>query len=100
MIPIHERSLEIVDIKILSTDDKATINYKNLLSNQLSWCNKLENIDFITKKARKLYDTIVNNKVRPQLINRCCNFLVDEERYLIYCKQQGFKLRRLYERCP
>ena len=93
MIPIHEKSLEIVDIKILSTDDKATINYKNLLSNQLSWCNKLENIDFITKKARKLYDTIVNNKVRPQLINRCCNFLVDEEQYLIYCKQQGFKIK-------
>jgi protein AbiQ len=40
MIPVHSSCLTLVDIKIAITDNKDEIAYKNLLSNQLSWCNK------------------------------------------------------------
>ncbi|WP_242860892.1 type III toxin-antitoxin system ToxN/AbiQ family toxin, partial [Defluviitalea phaphyphila] len=39
MIPIHNTFLTKVNVKVFSTDTKETINYKNLLINQLSWCN-------------------------------------------------------------
>ncbi|WP_242860894.1 type III toxin-antitoxin system ToxN/AbiQ family toxin, partial [Defluviitalea phaphyphila] len=39
MIPVHNDLLTKLDVKIVSTDTKETINYKNLLINQLSWCN-------------------------------------------------------------
>ena len=92
MIPIHKDSLKPVDMKILPTDDKATVDYKNLLANQLSWCNTTENVAFITSKAQKLYDTIVGKTARPQLVERCCNFSVDEAQYLIYCEAHNLNV--------
>ena len=92
MIPIHKDSLKPVDMKILPTDDKATVDYKNLLANQLSWCNTTENVAFITSKAQKLYDTIVRKTARPQLVERCCNFSVDEAQYLIYCEAHNLNV--------
>lgn len=89
MIPIHENSLQIVNMKILPTDDKPTINYKNLLSNQLSWCNKTENSAFITSRAQKLYDMVVQKKAQPQLVQRCCDFSIVEAQYLVYCRNHN-----------
>ena len=63
---------------------KKDIIYKNLLSNQLSWCNS--NRDTIVKQAKKLYEMIVSGKAWPTLAGRCCNFSVDEQQYLLYCK--------------
>ena len=54
MIPIHSDQLEHIDIRILPTDDKATVDYKNLLANQLSWCNTSANAASIIQKAEKL----------------------------------------------
>jgi protein AbiQ len=85
MIPIHTKSLLPIGIKILPTDDKAAVDYKNLLANQLSWCNTTENIALITGKAQKLYATITGKTARPELVERCCNFVVDEAQYRIYC---------------
>ena len=48
MIPINKDSLIPIDLKILDTDDKYTVDYKNLLINQLSWCNKPINAEYIT----------------------------------------------------
>ena len=39
MIPVPVESLSKVDMKIRNTDSKSDVDYKNLLSNQLSWCN-------------------------------------------------------------
>ena len=94
MIPIHIDSLQPVDMKILPTDDKATTDYKNLLANQLSWCNTAENVAFITGKAQKLYDTIVGKTAWKQLTARCCNFPIDEQQYLIYCKAHNLSLEK------
>ena len=95
MIPIHTNSLSPVDMRILPTDDKAIIDYKNLLSNQLSWCNTTENIAHITSKAQRLYDAITSKTARPQLVERCCNFPVDEAQYIIYCRAHNFSVNNL-----
>ena len=60
MIPIHSDQLEHIDIRILPTDDKATVDYKNLLANQLSWCNTSANAASIIQKAEKLYRIITS----------------------------------------
>ena len=86
MVPIHPDCLEPVDIKILPTDDKATIAYKNLLSNQLSWCNTQKNKASIIRKAAKLYFVITEKTADPELLKRCCNFELDERQCIEYCK--------------
>ena len=63
-------------MKIFDTDSPADIAYKNLLSNQLSWC--ISNRDVILKQAEKLYRLIVSKKAWDHLIDRCCDFTLDE----------------------
>lgn len=88
MIPVHKKSLQKVDVKIYPTDTKNEIDYKNLLSNQLSWCNA--NKKTVLDQAEKLYNTIVHGNGWAQLHSRCCNFVVDEKQYLVYCAANGF----------
>lgn len=90
MIPIHPSCLQPVDIAFCDDDSKETLNYKNLLANQLSWCNKSENAEFILHKAKSLYYSIKTKTARHELVSRCCDFAIDESQYLIYCKAHGF----------
>ena len=90
MIPIHASCLTEVDMNILATDNKAESDYKNLLVNQLSWCNA--NKDRIIIQAKKLYHVIVTGKARSELVKRCCNFTLDEERYHEYCELHGLDI--------
>ncbi|GHS90197.1 hypothetical protein AGMMS49957_15510 [Synergistales bacterium] len=87
MIPIHISCLTPVELRILLRDAKSEIDYKNLLANQLSWCNanKLR----ILAQASKLYRLITVGKARPELLSRCCDFKTDELQYLAYCKERG-----------
>lgn len=85
MIPVPMNCLKKVDIKISSADSKSDIDYKNLLSNQLSWCNS--NRDTILKQATKLYATITQGKAWGNLAERCCNFPLDEQQCLAYEKE-------------
>ena len=77
MIPVPGECLNKVELRVFDTDSKADIDYKNLLSNQLSWCNS--NKDQILKKAEKLYNMICAGKGTESLINRCCDFVMDEK---------------------
>ena len=90
MIPIHPSCLTVVEMKILPTDDKAEIDYKNLLVNQLSWCNS--NKAGIYSRAAKLYQMIVTKKAWPELAKRCCYFPADEEQYRKYCALHGLDM--------
>ena len=76
MIPVHADRLKKVEIKILETDSKQDITYKNLLSNQLSWCNSHR--DVILRQAEKLYRVITEGRAWENLAGRCCNFALDE----------------------
>lgn len=82
MLPVSLDNLTKVDPRITHADSKADINYKNLLSNQLSWCNA--NKALILKQAEKLYNTIVQKKAWENLADRCCNFTLDEQQCLLY----------------
>lgn len=86
MIPVTEECVEKVDMKIMPDDSKAERDYKNLLSNQLSWCNS--NRDVILNQANKLHTLIVTGKGWPNLRRRCCNFLVDEQRCAEFVRGQ------------
>ena len=90
MIPIHPSCLTAVDMKILETDSKAEQDYKNLLANQLSWCNA--NKTGILVRAEKLYNMIVTNQVWPELARRCCDFTIDEAQYRKYCTTHGLEI--------
>ena len=88
MIPIHPNCLTEVNMEIFTTDSKSDVDYKNLLSNQLSWCNS-NRIDIQTR-AMKLYKTIIEGLGWESLTNRCCDFLKDEVQYKEFCKQNGY----------
>ncbi len=90
MIPVHSDSLQKVDMQILPTDTKADIDYKNLLTNQLSWCNA--NKVVLLSQAEKLYNIIIQGKGRAELVSRCCNFPVDEAQYKIYCEAHNLNI--------
>ena len=85
MIPVHPGSLRKVEIKILETDSQQNIAYKNLLSNQLSWCNS--NRSTILKQAEKLYRLIAGGNAWDTLVNRCCNFVLDEKLCEAYARE-------------
>ena len=88
MIPVHNNSLQKVDIENLPLDTKSNIDYKNLLTNQLTWCNA--NQSTILRQAEKLYVIVSRGRAWPQLAARCCNFPIDEQQYLVYCQKHGF----------
>ncbi|MCM1091337.1 MAG: type III toxin-antitoxin system ToxN/AbiQ family toxin [Butyrivibrio sp.] len=73
MLPVHERLISKIDINIRSGDNKSDRAYKQLLKDQLYWCN--DNIDTIVNKANKLYKIITEtpDKMRD-LTRRCCDF--------------------------
>lgn len=84
MIPVPPQCLSKVEIRILGTDAKPDIDYKNLLANQLSWCNSHK--EAILKQVEKLYNTIVQGKAWGNLAERCCNFSLGEQQCLLYGK--------------
>jgi len=92
MIPVHQNCLTIVDMKISAADNKSEVDYKNLLANQLSWCNS--NRAAIVTQAEKLYRMIVAGQAWPDLVKRCCNFAVDEVQYRKYCALNGLDMTK------
>ena len=79
---LSHKSLKKVELRITDMDSKPEIDYKNLLSNQLSWCNS--NKDLILRQAAKLYNIIIKGAAWVELANRCCNFALDEKKCLVY----------------
>ena len=75
MFPVIEEVIIEKNIN-LEKDNK----YKELLVNQLDWCNKMENRDNIYRKAEKLYKEILNKKEQSRFWNRCCDFSLLEEK--------------------
>jgi protein AbiQ len=72
MIPVRKDLLKRVDISNKPGDLPETKRYKELVSNQLNYCRK--NQDIIIKKANKLYKMTKNKKVSKQLKHRCLNW--------------------------
>ena len=90
MIPIHNNSVTPVVLIASSDDFPAELQYKALLSNQLTWCNANKNT--IIKTAQKLYNIISNGKGWDTLTARCCNFTQDEALLMRYCVENNWEL--------
>lgn len=81
MIPVPEDCLIRVELRINSADSPQEIAYKNLLSNQLSWCNAHK--EAILRQAAKLYKVVAKQDMNS-LTARCCNFLLLEQQCSLY----------------
>ena len=74
MFPVPEESCFEKDIS-LEEDYK----YKNLLINQISWCNENTNKEKIYRTAERLYKEITLKKENSRFWKRCCNFSLLEK---------------------
>ncbi|WP_294466854.1 type III toxin-antitoxin system ToxN/AbiQ family toxin [uncultured Ruminococcus sp.] len=73
MLPIDESLLTPIDMKIHGNDSPQTIAYKELLKDQLAFCQS--NKELILKRANKLYDIVENHPDKNiNLVKRCCQF--------------------------
>jgi protein AbiQ len=73
MIPVDNRSIKPIDINVHPKDSPKDKAYKELLNDQLNWCN--QNKESIIKKANRLYIIVTEtpDKFR-NLTRRCCDF--------------------------
>lgn len=85
MIPVNLNNYTEFDLN-KKTDDKKEMLRINLLNNQLRWmtANKKE----ILTKSKLLYNLYKDNKLPQNVKNRCCNFILLEEK----CKYYNRKL--------
>ena len=81
MIPVPEKQCIKIDVQNEKND-----KYQMLLYKQIKWCNKKENVRIILNKASKLYRKFEQNKIPTQIINRCCNFKLLEQKSRKYKK--------------
>jgi protein AbiQ len=73
MIPVADEVLHPIDIKCYQGDSAKERAYKELLNDQLDWCN--DNLDAITTKAEKLYKIVTESPDKMKnLTRRCCDF--------------------------
>ena len=82
MFPVIENVIQIKDVNL-----EKDIKYKELLKEQLTWCNIEENKEKICIKAEKLYNEILNKKEESKFWERCCNFSILEEKSKEYEKE-------------
>lgn len=85
MIPVDDRLIKKIILLPFPTDSPQDIKYKDLLNDQLDWCNN--NRKEIFKKASRLYDVVTRHyKGNERIVSRCCDFKKLEaalEQYLI-----------------
>lgn len=87
MIPIKNANFIKIDIKVKETDTKSQVDYKNLLQNQLSWCNS--NRKTVSNKAAVLHKLISEKRAGETLLKRCCDFKLLEEKACEYAKSHN-----------
>lgn len=83
MIPVNKSSYNIIDLNE-KTNDKNKSARILLLKNQLRWLNN-NRVD-IYEKSSNLYKKYVNNLLPINVRNRCCNFILLEEKCRDYNK--------------
>ena len=83
MIPVNKSNYNIIGLNE-KTNDKNKSARILLLKNQLRWLNK-NRVD-IYEKSSNLYKKYVNNLLPINVRNRCCNFILLEEKCRDYNK--------------
>ena len=77
MVPVSEKVIIIYNV-----DNEEDIKYKNLVLKQLRYINR--RINKIKRKAFRIYDKFINDKLDRSTKNRCCNFKLLEEKCKMY----------------
>lgn len=73
MIPVDISVLKKIDLQVKKEDNTAIKEYKELMKDQLSFCQI--NQDLILKRANNLYDLVTNHPDKNRnLTRRCCDF--------------------------
>ncbi len=72
MIPVSDRYIQKLNLKILKNDSPPEKAYKILCSKELDWIQK--NQDSIIKKANKLYRMVSSGNINHNLRKRYLNF--------------------------
>ena len=80
MLPVHPNNYEVIDLNSPKNDSE--IKRYNLIKKQLRWLNSNRNI--IYDNAINLYKLYINNKLPRRIKNRCCNFLLLEQKSVLY----------------
>ena len=87
MIPIAKYNVNVLkklEYNINNTDTIEDIKYKNLIQDQIEWCNKIENKTIILKKAKRLYYLYEKLPKYNKLKVRCCNYKLLEKKAIDY----------------
>lgn len=72
MIPVEDRFINKMSLRINKNDTPAQANYKRLCIKEIEWCRK--NQDAIVKKANKLYYLVQKPNCSSMLKKRCNDF--------------------------
>jgi len=80
MIPVNNNNYIEFDLNKKTTDKKEMFRIE-LLRNQLRWLTN--NRNDVINKAKLLYKLYKSNKLPDNVVNRCCNYPLLEEK----CKQ-------------
>lgn len=83
MIPVNKSNYSIIDLNE-KTNDKRKLARILLLKNQLRWLNN-NRVD-IYEKSSNLYKKYINNLLPINVKDRCCNFILLEEKCKEYNK--------------
>ena len=83
MIPVEEESYIEFDLNKV-TNDKDEKYRIDLLKNQLRWITS--NRKEVITKSKLLYNLYKNNKLPQNVKDRCCNFILLEEKCSEYSK--------------
>ena len=78
MIPVKSANYSLIELTQDNTLTYAESKYRHMLQYQLNWLN--ENIAQIHNKSFNLYNKYINNKLPNSIKNRCCDFLLLEEK--------------------
>ncbi len=89
MIPVPKSYLEKIEINQIKD-----YKYKYMLKEQLNWINK--NQLRIQNRARNLYYLILFNHAQEQLIQRCCNFKLLEQKCNDFMKENNVKEQEIF----
>ena len=85
MIPVNKYNYSLIDLN----KEALTISemkYQKLLKEQLNWLNS--NYNQVKNKSYKLYNLYFNNHLPKNIKNRCCNFILLEQK----CKEYQYKV--------
>ena len=83
MIPVTESNYTLVDLN-KETLTISELKYQRLLKEQLNWLN--QNYNNLKNKSFKLYELYNNGKLPKNVMERCCNFKLLEEKCVEYNK--------------